>query len=72
MRSLGLDHLGIDERLALIQELWDSIDAKGATYSPTEAQRAELERRIADYEANPDDTVPWEEIRAAVLHRHEK
>jgi putative addiction module component (TIGR02574 family) len=28
-----------------------------------------LERRIADMEANPDDVVPWEQVKEQVLSR---
>jgi len=34
---------------------------------PSEDQVAELERRLADHEANPDDVVPWSEVKAAAL-----
>jgi hypothetical protein len=27
LKSLGIDRLGIDERLALVEEIWDSIAA---------------------------------------------
>ena len=30
----------------------------------TEGQRAELDRRIADDDANPDDGISWEQVRA--------
>jgi hypothetical protein len=33
------------------------------------AFRTELDRRLADHKANPDDTVPWEEFKAAALAR---
>ena len=36
---------------------------------PTPEQLTELERRIADSDANPEDCVPWEEVRAAALAR---
>jgi putative addiction module component (TIGR02574 family) len=32
----------------------------------TEAQRRELERRVAEDDANPDDVVPWEQVLAFV------
>lgn len=58
LASLGLDKLSRDERLALVQALWDSIAAEGPHL--TDAQRAELERRIAEDDADPDGGVPWE------------
>ncbi len=62
LESLGLDKLPRDERLALVQALWDSIAADGPHL--TDGQRAELDRRIADDDANPDDGIPWEQVKA--------
>lgn len=62
--SLGLDKLSRDERLALVQELWDSIAAEPGPSLLTDAQREELRRRVADADANPDDGIPWEQVKA--------
>ena len=35
----------------------------------SEAQKQELRRRIAEDDANPDDLVPWELIKAEALAR---
>ncbi|MGH8615632.1 MAG: addiction module protein [Gammaproteobacteria bacterium] len=56
----------MEERLALVEELWDSIAADSAAIPLTDAQRAELDRRLADHEATPDDVVPWEEVKASI------
>lgn len=72
VKSLGLDRLGFDERLALVEELWDSIAAGSAAIPLTEAQREELDKRIADHEANPDDVVSWEDVKASIANRLEK
>lgn len=37
--------------------------------SLTEAQRAELERRVEEHERDPDDVVPWEIIQASIAAR---
>ena len=29
----------------------------------TDAQKRELERRLAAYDANPDDVIPWETVK---------
>jgi putative addiction module component (TIGR02574 family) len=69
LKSLGIDRLGVEERLALVEEIWDSIAADSAAVPLTEAQRSELDRRIAKHEANPDDVVPWEDVKASTVER---
>lgn len=69
IKSLGIDRLGIEDRLTLVEEIWDSIAADSAAAPLTDAQRAELDRRIADHEANPNDVVPWQEIKASIAER---
>jgi putative addiction module component (TIGR02574 family) len=67
LESLGIDRMTREERLALVQAIWDSIAAEQHGPLLTEAQRQELRRRIADADANPDDVVPWEEVKAQAL-----
>jgi putative addiction module component (TIGR02574 family) len=67
-KTLGIDRLNIDERLALVDEIWASICADAATFPLTEAQRKELDRRLAD-DAFPDDVMPWADVRASIKAR---
>jgi putative addiction module component (TIGR02574 family) len=69
MKSLGIDQLSIEDRLALVQEIWDSIAADVERAPLTEGQRRELERRLADSLARPDAVTPWEEVKARALAR---
>jgi len=69
LKTLGIDRLGVDERLALVEEIWTSICIDAKAFPLTEMQRAELERRIADDDAFPDDVVPWDEIKASARSR---
>lgn len=68
-KSLGIDRLDVDERLALIEEIWASICADRAKFPLTDAQRVELDRRVADDDAFPDDVVPWDELKKSVRAR---
>jgi Putative addiction module component len=36
---------------------------------PTDAHRAELDRRLVDHAANPGDVVPWDEVKDSALTR---
>lgn len=55
--------LSVDERIQLVQDIWDSIAAMPEVLSLTEEQREELDRRLASYEENPEEGMPWEEFR---------
>ncbi len=52
----------VAERLELVQELWDSIaaDCEREPYPLTDEQRQDLERRLADAEADPAGGAPWQ------------
>ena len=69
LKQLGIDRLGVDERLALVEELWDSIAADPASVPLPADHKAELDRRLAAHAANPDDTAPWEEVKASLEAR---
>jgi putative addiction module component (TIGR02574 family) len=51
----------------LVEAIWDGIVSRGAAPSLTEAQQAELDRRLADHLTNPNDVIPWSEVKAAAL-----
>ncbi|HEY5756205.1 MAG TPA: addiction module protein [Steroidobacter sp.] len=69
VKSLGIDRLPVEERLALVEEIWDSIAADSGAVPLTEPQRAELEKRIAEDDAHPHDVIPWEQVKASTLAR---
>ena len=66
LKSLGIDKLSIEERLALVEELWDSIADSDAGLPLTDSQQAELDRRLAEHDAQPDDVVPWDQVKASI------
>jgi putative addiction module component (TIGR02574 family) len=59
--------LDIDEQIELVEAIWDGIVSRDAVPALTEAQTTELDRRLADHLANPDDVAPWNEVKAAAL-----
>jgi putative addiction module component (TIGR02574 family) len=44
--------LSIDERIKLVEDLWDSIAAEQEVLHLTDEQRAELDRRLDTYETD--------------------
>ena len=69
VKTLGIDRLNVDERLALVEEIWATICNDNMAFPLTDAQRAELDRRVANDDAFPDDVVPWDEVKASVRSR---
>lgn len=61
--------LSAEDQIELVEALWDGIAARSEAPPPTDAQMAELDRRLADHQARPDDVVPWGEVKASALAR---
>ena len=62
--------LPVPERLELAMALWDSIaEPELQDQLPlTEAQKAELDRRLAEHDRDPSRAIPWEEVQRR-LHK---
>lgn len=69
LQDLGLDRLGVEERLAIAEAIWDSVVSETEAAPLLPSERAELERRLADSIARPDAVRPWEQIKARALAR---
>lgn len=59
-----LDDLSSDEKLQLLERLWDSLSREPAALRLTEAQRRELDRRLDELEQENEQTasIPWEDV----------
>jgi putative addiction module component (TIGR02574 family) len=70
MRNVEFDlsKLSVAERIQLAEDLWESIP-ESADIPLTDAQKAELDRRLADLEQHPDAGEPWEVVRARLYER---
>lgn len=57
------------DRVEIALALWDSLDDTevDALLPLTEEQKAELDRRTAEHERDPDSAVPWEQVRRELL-----
>lgn len=56
----------VEERLSLMESLRDRMLYEGVEPELTEAQKSELDRRIAHLDANPEDVVSWEAVQEYV------
>ncbi|HEY1110549.1 MAG TPA: addiction module protein [Opitutaceae bacterium] len=51
------------ERREVVEKIWDEFADRDL--EPTPKQMAELDRRLADHQENPNDVVGWQEMKAA-------
>ena len=58
--------LSPQDRIRIAEVLWDSTPDENVYFPLTDDQRRELERRLADYEANPDEGSDWQEVLARI------
>jgi len=58
--------LPVDDRVRLVEAIWDSISAVPDAITLTDWQKQELDRRLAEYEADPDAGSTLEEVFARI------
>lgn len=59
--------LPVAERIRLVELIWDSIAAVPEAIPVSDELNAELNRRLAEFEANPEAGSPWEEVRKRIV-----
>lgn len=58
--------LPIAERVELVEAIWESISSAPESLPLTQWQKEELERRLAEYESNPESGASFEEVFARI------
>jgi putative addiction module component (TIGR02574 family) len=61
-----LQRMPIHERLQLVEDLWDSIALENTNLTVAQWQMDELDRRAANFEANPASGIPWETAKEII------
>jgi putative addiction module component (TIGR02574 family) len=61
-RAPDLSNLTVEEKLQLIEDLWDSVADDPQAMALTEAQAEELDRRLEAYRQDGDPGRPWREV----------
>ena len=59
---IDIDTLTTNERLDLIEELWESLESDSAQVPLSEGQKTELDRRLDEMEQDGAQGIPWEEV----------
>ena len=69
LTALGIDRLSVEEQLTLVHDIWDSIAEEVERAPLSEAQKHEIDRRLAAHRADPGSAIPWERVEAEALAR---
>lgn len=72
-RPVEIEALSAEERLDLLERLWDSLSGTPDAVSLTEEQRQELDRRDAELEEDIRQGrplgIPWDEVLRQIRAR---
>ena len=55
-----------DDRMRLVETVWNGLVESGVEPPLTDAQKADLDRRLQALEAAPQDVVAWEDVQKYV------
>lgn len=61
--------LSVAERIQLVEDIWDSIAQIPEAVPLTDEQKAELDRRLESYRANPSEGISWNELKEKLRQR---
>jgi len=64
--------LPLPDRIELVDAVWETIAAEGYEPPLTEAQAAELQRRLEEHRQNPASGIAWETVKAELERKYGK
>ena len=59
-----VDAWSVEDRMRLIEAVWDGLEDSPEAIRLTPAQEQDLRRRIESSRSNPQAGSPWEEVKA--------
>ena len=61
--------LPVAERVALVEQIWESIVEDEADFQLTDAQKAELDRRLERRDSSTSRGADWADVKRSILER---
>lgn len=69
MGTIDIAKLSLEDRLRLLEQLWDSLCETPEAVPMTDAQREELDRRLDDLDREGPVGIPWDEVLDRIRNR---
>jgi putative addiction module component (TIGR02574 family) len=69
MATIDIARLSFEERLRLLDELWESLSRTPEAVPLTKAQREELDRRLDELDRDGPLGIPWDEVLRRIRGR---
>ena len=62
-KSLGINHLSLEDKILLVEEIWDSIAAEAGSLEVPQSHKDGLDRRLSGYIDEPHSGSSWEDVK---------
>ncbi len=69
MPTIDIAKLSAEERLRLLEDVWESLSTTPEAIPLTDAQREELDRRLNELDRDGPVGIPWEEVLRRIRSR---
>ncbi len=66
MGTIDIADLSLEQRLGLLNELWESLSQTAEALPSASAQREELDRRLDELELEDPVGIPWEDVLSGI------
>jgi len=64
-----IERLTPEEKILLVEEIWESLGSKPENVPVSEAEKEELERRFAEHQRDPDAAISLAEFKERLAKR---
>jgi len=71
-KEMGIERMSLDDRLRLVEDIWDTIAQDSAGVPVPAWHRTELRRRLKLESATPPAGATWEQVKARIRRQRKK
>ncbi|MDX1971639.1 MAG: addiction module protein [Candidatus Sumerlaeia bacterium] len=61
--------LPVQERIKLVEDIWDSIASEGIVMEPNVQEKRMIEERMAAFHLDPESGSSWEDVKRRILEK---